>query len=122
MSAIDSTVGSQAASAPALGQIAAGRRRGPGLWTRFRRNRLALCGAILLVVLYGSAILAPVLSLYDPDAVDLKATKAAPSLEHPFGTDRLGRDLFARALYGGRISLSIGLVAVGISVAIGVLL
>jgi len=113
---------SAAAEAPTLEQLAERARRGPGLWTRFRRNRLAVLGALLLIVLYGSALFAPVISPYDPDAVDLRATKAMPSLQHPFGTDRLGRDTLARSLYGGRISLSIGLVAVGISVVIGVLL
>lgn len=90
----------------------------------FVRHRLALAGLVILVVLGLSALLAPVVSRYDPYLQDLSLVgpgrPAKPSLSHIWGTDQFGRDYFSRAMHGGRISLSVGFVAVGISVAIGV--
>lgn len=76
--------------------------------------------AILLLALV--ALFAPLLTPYDPSAIDLSKRLVEPSWEHPFGTDQLGRDLFSRMLFGTRISISIGFVAVGISVLIGIVL
>jgi peptide/nickel transport system permease protein len=76
-----------------------------------------------IVALAGLALAAPLLAPYAPDALDLANRRAAPSLAHLFGTDDLGRDVFSRALFGGRVSIAIGLlsamVAVGLGVAIG---
>lgn len=85
-------------------------------------NPLALAGFIIIVLMFLLAILAPWLAPYDPDAFNVKAILLQPSWQHWMGTDGLGRDVFSRMLYGGRISLLVGLVAVGISTAIGIIL
>ena len=92
-------------------------RRRYRAWRRFRRHKAAQAGAILLVGLVVVALFAPLLAPYQPDAVDMAHRLAAPSLEHLFGTDQLGRDLFSRVIFGARISVVIGLISV--SVAIG---
>jgi len=91
-------------------------------WRRFRRNKLAMAGLVILVLFVLSAIFAPFLTPYDPNRANLRERNQPPSKEHPFGTDDMGRDILARTLYGGRISLSVGLVSVGISLSIGVVL
>lgn len=90
----------------------------------FRKNRLAVWGAIFLLVGYFIAIMAPLLAPYDPTAVGSQETQRllAPSWEHLLGTDQLARDVLSRLLYGARVSLSIGFIAVGISVTIGTVL
>lgn len=85
-------------------------------------NPLALAGFTIIIIMFLLAILAPWLVPYDPDAFDVKAILLAPSRQHWMGTDGLGRDVLSRMLYGGRISLLVGLVAVGISTAIGIIL
>jgi len=91
-------------------------------WRRFRRNRLAVTGFLVLLVLYSAAAFAPQLAPYDPNAIELRNKLAPPSGEHPMGTDLYGRDVFSRVVYGSRISLSVGFVAVSISVTVGSLL
>ncbi len=91
------------------------------VWRRFRRNRLALAGLVLLVIFVFTALFAPLLTPYEPNRGDLRSRNQAPSRDHLFGTDDMGRDILARTLYGGRISLSVGLVSVGISLTIGTL-
>ena len=97
------------------------RERGRETWRRFKRHRQAILGLALIVLLTGTALLAPALAPYDPDAqADIVATRyQAPSVSHPMGTDRFGRDIFSRVLYGARISLSIGLLAVLIAITLG---
>lgn len=85
-------------------------------------NPLALAGFIIIMMMFLLAMLAPWIAPYDPDAFDVKAILLAPSWQHWMGTDGLGRDVFSRMLFGGRISLLVGLVAVGISTAIGIVL
>ena len=85
-------------------------------------NPLAKGGFIIILVVFLLAMLAPWISPYDPDDINVKAILLAPSLNHWMGTDGLGRDVLSRMLHGGRISLLVGLVAVGISTAIGILL
>lgn len=85
---------------------------------RFKRHHLAVAGLIVLVILVLSAILAPAIT-QDPDALSVSARKQGPSWEHLFGTDEAGRDIFARTLHGGRISLTIGLAATLIALVIG---
>ena len=87
---------------------------------RFGRSRTAVAGLIVLVVMLAGAALAGVVLPYNPDTADLNATLHTPTLAHLFGTDQLGRDILTRVVYGGRISLVIGALAVGISGAIGV--
>ena len=90
-------------------------------WLRLRRNRMAVAAGWFLVGLGALAALAPWLpGLSDPTLQDLRLGVTPPSLAHAFGTDELGRDLFARVLYGGRISLMVGLVGTLVSLLIGV--
>lgn len=84
------------------------------------KNKLTLFGAIVVGTLALVAILAPFIVPYDPAAVDIGSALLAPSARHILGTDYLGRDVFSRMVYGARISLSIGFVAVGISIMIGI--
>ena len=88
-------------------------------WRRFRRHPGAVIGAIVFTILILAAVFA-LLSPYDPEKSDIKNRYQAPSLEHPFGTDGLGRDLLTRVLYGGRVSLFVGLMVVVITLVIGV--
>ncbi len=89
------------------------------VWRRFRRHPGAIAGSIILGLMVLAVLLAP-LSPYDPEASDLPNKLQPPSLEHPFGTDQLGRDLLTRCLYGGRISMSVGFLVVVITLVIGV--
>jgi len=91
-------------------------------WRRFRRHRLALFGLGVMVVLIISAVFAPWFARYDPNEIDLYNRSKPPSMEHWLGTDETGRDVWARMLYAGRVSLSVGIVAVAISTVIGTLL
>jgi peptide/nickel transport system permease protein len=95
---------------------------GKGLLKDIRRNKLALAGFIILVPMFLCAVLAPLIAPYSPIQPDLKNVLAAPSFSHPFGTDTLGRDVFARVVYGSRISLLVGFVSVGIATLIGMVL
>ena len=81
-------------------------------------DRLALAGGLLLAALAAAAVLAPWLAPYDPLRVSLPEALLPPSAVHLLGTDPLGRDVLSRLLYGARISLLIGFIAVGISVVI----
>ena len=87
---------------------------------RFLRHRLAAAGLIVLASLVLLAVAAPWVSQFAPGQISLRARNQAPGLVHWLGTDGTGRDVFARVLFGGRISLSVGVVAVSISAAIGV--
>jgi peptide/nickel transport system permease protein len=89
------------------------------VWKRFRRHRGAIAGMFIFGVLVVTCI-AAFLSPYDPEVSQLPDKFQSPSAEHWLGTDALGRDLFTRILYGGRISLSVGGFAVAISLLIGV--
>ena len=99
-------------------QLTSGRK----VWRRFCRNRLAVAGLVVLVLFVLSAVFAPLITDYDPNRNNLRERNQPPSREHPLGTDDMGRDILARTLYGGRISLSVGLVSVGISLSIGMIL
>ncbi|MCC6792900.1 MAG: ABC transporter permease [Thermomicrobiales bacterium] len=90
--------------------------------TAFRRHKLAVAGLAVILVLALAALFAPVVATHDPDRVDLFAASESPSFDHLLGTDEVGRDVFSRLVYGTRVSLSVGLVAVTIYTAIGVLL
>jgi peptide/nickel transport system permease protein len=89
------------------------------IWRRFRHHPGAVAGAIILTILVLSVVLVS-FSPYDPELSDMRNRLQPPSLAHPFGTDQLGRDLLTRVLYGGRISLSVGLMVVVITLLIGV--
>ena len=88
---------------------------------RFRANRLAVASLYVIGLLYIFAILAPILAPHDPATIEnvLETRYIPPSASHPFGTDDFGRDLLSRALFGARVSLSVGLLAVLIAISIG---
>jgi peptide/nickel transport system permease protein len=92
---------------------------GQKIWKRFRRHPGAVAGSIILCILILSILLAP-LSPYDPNISDVTQRLQPPSWQHPMGTDGLGRDLLTRVLYGGRISLSVGIMVVAITLTVGV--
>jgi peptide/nickel transport system permease protein len=85
-------------------------------------NPLSKAGFIIIVMIFLLAMLAPIIAPFDPDDINVKAILLGPSWQHWMGTDGLGRDVLSSMLYGGRISLLVGLVAVGISTAIGIIL
>lgn len=88
---------------------------------RFMRNKAAVVGLIILILMYLVAIFAPYLASESLDAMNMAARFQPPSLEHPFGTDNLGRDVLSRMIWGSRVSLSVGFVAMTMAVAIGTL-
>ncbi|OAM52949.1 peptide ABC transporter permease [Methylovorus sp. MM2] len=85
-------------------------------------NPLAMLGFIIIAAVLLFALFAPVLAPFDPDAIDVKSILLSPSPQHWMGTDGLGRDVFSRMLFGARISLLVGIVAVGIATIIGIVL
>lgn len=89
---------------------------------RLRRNRIASIGLLLVLCLVLIALLAPVIALSDPIKIAPAKALLAPSLDHPFGTDQYGRDVFTRVLYGTRISLVVGFISVLIAVVVGTFL
>jgi len=97
--------------------------RSDSLWReaarRFRRHRLAMLGSIVLAVMVLAVVAGPFVYRVPIDEIDFKAKLRGPSSVHPFGTDDLGQDLLARVLYGGRISLAVGVVAMLIGIAVG---
>jgi len=96
----------------------------PGLyadsWRRLRRNQLALAGGLVVIALFVVSFLAPWLAPYDPAFIDVTSVLEGPSRAHPFGTDPLGRDVLSRMIWGSRISLKVGFVAVGLATLIGI--
>lgn len=90
------------------------------VWQRFRRNRMALAGAAIVLFMFIMAAAAGFTQV-DPAAIDVSKSLLPPSWKHPLGTDDLGREVLVRMLYGARISLLVGFVAVGISTLIGIL-
>ena len=91
-------------------------------WRQLRKNRLALAGGAVVILLGAVAVCAPLLAPYDPAAYDVKQILLAPGPQHWFGTDQLGRDVLSRMLYGARISMAVGFVSVGIAVLLGTLI
>lgn len=91
-------------------------------WRRFSRHRLAVVGSVILLLLIVAAVTAPVIAPYPPHQIDVKSIKKPPSAAHWLGTDGAGRDVLSRLIFAARISLSVGLVAAGIAIAIGTIL
>ena len=91
-------------------------------WRRFKRHRLAYWSLWLLGLLVLAVLLGPLIYKVGINDVDFKARLAPPSWQHPLGTDDLGRDLLARVLYGGRISLAVGMAAMLIAITVGVII
>jgi peptide/nickel transport system permease protein len=91
-------------------------------WRRFRRNRLALIGLLIVAVILMSAMLAPWLAPQDPAKQSLFEKRARPGAKYVLGADEFGRDILSRVIYGARIALVVGLVSVGIALGLGLLL
>ena len=89
---------------------------------RFMKNRLAISGLVIVLFFFAVSILAPVISPHDPSEINRDELLKPPSPDHLFGTDKLGRDVMSRMIYGSRISLKVGFVAVGITIVIGTFL
>jgi peptide/nickel transport system permease protein len=91
-------------------------------WQRFKRNKTALAGCAIVLFVFVVAVSASVISPYDPAQIEVGQILTGPSWAHPLGTDELGRDVLSRMIWGSRISLLVGFVAVGISILIGTIL
>jgi len=107
-----------------LGRPAAATRRPPQslaaeAWRRFRRHRLAVFGATMLAIMVLAVLGGPLIYRVPINEIDFKAKLKGPSWAHPMGTDDLGQDLLARMLYGGRISLAVGVAAMLIAITVG---
>jgi len=89
---------------------------------RFTRNKLSVIGAIVVFALITISLLAPVIAPYDPTSIDVYNVLSPPDKSHILGTDELGRDLLSRIIWGSRVSLKVGFVAVGIAIMIGIIL
>lgn len=94
-----------------------GRTQREIIWRRFKRHKLALFGGAILILLYAAAFATPWISPYGFAEQDFTAMNQGPSLAHPMGTDQLGRDTLTRVMYGGRISLMVGL-GVGVTIVL----
>jgi peptide/nickel transport system permease protein len=91
-------------------------------WRRYRRHKPAVISAVLLLLLIAAVVIGPFVWRVSINDIDVVAGLQGPSLAHPFGTDDLGQDLLARMIYGGRISLAVGLAAMLVSVFVGTLI
>jgi peptide/nickel transport system permease protein len=101
--------------------MSAGRSLWSAGWLRFRKNRLAMAGAVAVLILYLAAIFAPLLTPYDPVSHGHlpEMRHQPPSWQHPLGTDKFGRDVLTRIVYGARVSLTVSFLAVALSVLLG---
>src|SRR5215831_11634424 len=91
-------------------------------WRRYRRHHLAMTGSLVLLILILSTLVGPFVYLTAINEIDFAVKLTGPNRLHPLGTDDLGWDLLARLLYGGRISIAVGLVATLIAITLGVLI
>ncbi len=91
------------------------------VFNRLKKDRFAVYGGGIVALLFFVALSAPVISPYDPGDVETSRLLEAPSMEHWLGTDELGRDVLSRMIYGSRISLMVGFIAVGLATFIGIL-
>ena len=91
-------------------------------WRRFRRHRLAVASSVILGTMILAILIGPLLWRVPINQIDFGATLQGPSWKHPFGTDDLGQDLLARMLYGGRISLAVGIAAMFVAIFVGTII
>ncbi|MBN2179014.1 MAG: ABC transporter permease [Deltaproteobacteria bacterium] len=91
-------------------------------WYRFLKNKMAVAGAVVVILLFVVSFLSPFISPYDPNEIDLTNVLSSPSEDHLFGTDQLGRDVMSRMIWGAGISLKVGFVATGIAIFVGAIL
>src|SRR5262249_42770887 len=103
------------------GTRASRRRFSPGLeaWRRFLRHRLAVASGVILIAMVLAILFGTTVWPVPINDIDFAARLEGPSWQHPFGTDDLGQDLMARMIYGGRISLAVGLAAMFVAVSVG---
>lgn len=92
------------------------------VWRSLKRNKLSIIGMTIIILLFVTTFGAPLFTSYDPIEMSPRERLQSPSLQHWLGTDSFGRDMFARILYGGRVSLSVGVAAVTLLMAIGIVL
>jgi peptide/nickel transport system permease protein len=92
------------------------------IWHAYRRHKPAMVGTVIILIFALAAIFAPYISPWDPEKTNLDAMLQPPSAQHLMGTDELGRDLLTRILYGGRVSLSIGVMAMALAVSVGAII
>ena len=117
-----STPASPTASVALAGRGGARASLGREAWRRFRRHRMALAGAFILTIIMLAVVLGPWLWQVPINEIDFTARLKGPSWRHPLGTDDLGQDLLARMLYGGRISIAVGLAAMLIAIVVGTII
>lgn len=111
---------SESIETPLLEQAEQGHSLWQDAWYRLRKNHMAVAGGIFISLIILTSVFGPMLVQYGYQEQNLELRESPPSAEHWLGTDKLGRDLFSRILYGGRISLTVGLVATAVSLTIGV--
>ena len=104
-----------------LSAVEKGTSLGADAWRRLKRNRLAVAGAVMLVLIVAACVVGPLITGVDPEKTHPALSQQAPSWEKPFGTDNLGREYLTRVLVGGRTSLLVGLVATLVCVLVGTL-
>ena len=92
------------------------------VFLRLKKNKIAMIGAVMLIVVVLSCVIVPMVSPYEIFSTDISKSDMPPSLEHPFGTDQIGRDMFTRFFYAGRISLGLALVVTVLQCVVGVIL
>lgn len=112
---------STASALPDLSELEEGSSLWRDAWLRLRKNRLALVGLSVFLLITVFSFAGPLLSPYGYASQQDEAISQPPSLAHPFGTDDLGRDLMTRVMYGGRISIGVGFLATAVALGIGVL-
>jgi peptide/nickel transport system permease protein len=117
--AVDRTVSEPVPSRLAVPRPRAVRSLWTETWRRFSRHRLAIVGVLVLALMVAAVLIGPFVYRVPIDDIDFKAKLKGPSWAHPLGTDDLGQDLLARMLYGGRISLAVGVAAMLIAISVG---
>ena len=116
------TADALAAAAPAPARKPQSASPWAEVWRRYRRHKLAVFGTVVLALIVLAVLVGPYIWRIPINDIDFGARLANPSLKHPLGTDDLGQDLLARMLYGGRISIAVGLAAMLIAIVVGVVI